>query len=457
MNTPHFPLLILAMLAASSVAFAHTSHSKNSEPTKHAIAIDANINSLEKAASATNAGAAAWIHLANALMQKTRDTLSHDFTAADKAYSKALEIDPNSIEAMVGMAWVRNSEHRFSEGKKWAEKVLAINPKHEDAQALLGDIAVELGNYDEAYDYYQAALDIRADLSSYARAAHLLWLTGDATQAQILMKKGITAGGPYPENIAWCRAELALMQFHSGAIAAAESEARAALEAAPNNPRCLTIMARILASKNETVRAVELYKKAVAINPSHEALSALVDLYKHQGDEAAAKVWFDRVIAYHGKDEQHSHDKAGDQEKHSHHGTNGHQHQASEDLALFLADHDYRLKDAVQEVEMAYETYQNIKVANAAAWCYYKTGDYRKARLFIDRAMKWKTRDATVLYRGGMIYLKLGDDQKGRDLLNRALSLNPNFHPLHSKTAAATLASLSSKPNKKDAVKSPPR
>lgn len=461
MKTPYFPLFGLALLAAFPTAFANPTHSESSSQA-HPVAVknadtDAEITALEKAAKAPDADAAAWIRLANALMQKTRDTLSHDFSAADKAYSRALEIDPDSTEAMVGMAWVRNSEHNFSEGKKWCEKVLAINPKHHDAHALLGDHAVELGKYDEAYDHYQAALDIRADLSSYARAAHLLWLTGDVSQAQILMKKAIASGGPYPENVAWCRAELALMQFHSGALAAAETEARAAIEAAPQNPRCLAIMARVLTAKGETARAIELYKKSVAISPGHEALAALVDLHKLQGDEAGAKVWFDRVLAYHGKEKEHSHGKAHAHGKHHHHGEKGHEHQASEELALFLADHDHRLEEAVREVEKVYETYQNIKVENAAAWCYYKTGNHRKARLFIDRAMKWETRDASILYRGGMIYLKLGDNQKARDLLSRALSLNPKFHPIHSKTATETLASLAAQTKEKDAGDSPPR
>lgn len=460
MNTHYFPLFVLATLAPFTAASAHPPHSETSVQTQPAAVkdtdadTDAEMIALESATQAPDAGAAAWIRLANARMQKTRDTLSHDFSAADEAFSKALEIAPDSTEAMVGMAWVRNSEHNFSEGKKWAEKVLAINPRHHDAHALLGDHAVELGKYDEAYDHYQAALDIRPDLSSYARAAHLLWLTGDASQAQILIKKAIAAGGPYPENVAWCRAELALMQFHSGALAAAESEARAALDAAPENPRCLAIMARVLAAKGETVRAIELYEKSVSINPGHEALAALVDLHKLQGDEVGAKVWFDRVLAYHGKakDQGHTH---GHGEHHHHH--HGHENQASEELALFLADHDHELDEAVREVEKVYETYQSIKVANAAAWCYHQSGDSRKARLFIERAMKWKTRDASILYRGGMIYLKLGDDQKARDLLSRALSLNPGFHPIHSKTASKTLASLAAQaqPQREEVEKAP--
>ncbi len=455
MNNQSIALLGLAIIAVLPVTFARPPLAEIHLPSQQSAAknTDAEIAALEAAANGADASARAWIRLANARMQKARDTLSHDFSAADQAFTKALSMDPGSTEAMVGMAWVRNSQHNFSEGKKWAEKVLAIDPKHHDAHALLGDHAVELGDYDEAYDHYQAALDIRADLSSYARAAHLLWLTGDASQAEILMKKAIAAGGPYPENVAWCRAELALMQFHSGALLTAEIEARAALDAAPNNPRCLMIMARVLAAKGETDRAIKLYEKSVTLSPGHEALAALVDLHKLQGDEAAAKVWFDRVLAYHGKENKHSHGHAHGHGKHHHHEPHGHSHEASEELALFLAEHDHRLEEAVHEVEKVYETYKNIKVANAAAWCYYKSGNLKKARLMIDRALKWNTRDATILFRAGMIYLKMGDDQKARDFLVRATSLNPSFHPIHSKTASNTLQSFAAQPQDKKSQK----
>ena len=114
-----------------------------------------------------------WIALGNEKMQEARNSASHDFKAAEDAFLKALEIRKDSTEAMLGMAWVKNSEHLFEEGRGWAEKALALDPRLADAYALLGDHAVELGEYDVAFDHYQAAIDIRADLSTYSRASHL--------------------------------------------------------------------------------------------------------------------------------------------------------------------------------------------------------------------------------------------------------------------------------------------
>ena len=394
---------------------------------------------LKAATEATGASAAAWVALGNCQMQKARNTLVHDFSPAKKSFKKALALDTGSAEAMVGMAWVKNSEHQFEEGKKWAEKAIAIDPRAHDAHALIGDYAVELGEYDEAYDHYQTALDLRADLSSYGRAGHLLWLVGDSAQAQLLMEKAIAAGGPYPENTAWCRAELALMQFHSGAFLAAELQAGKAMQAAPDNPRVLSIMARIKAAKGDLDSAIELYRKSASITPSHEALAALVDLYQVKGESKLAKDYVAKVLAYHSPSHGHHHHHG---ESHNH----GHDHGAgagSAERALFLAEQNKQLKEAVAEAEKVYQTYRNVRVEETLAWCYYQAGDYQKARRMIERAMRWNTSESILMFRAGMIYLKGGDPKKSFAMLNKCVSLNPNFHPIHSKTATDALRDLS--------------
>ena len=46
-------------------------------------------------------------------------------------------------------------------------------PTARRAYGLLGDAAVEMGDYEAAFKHYQKMLDIRPDLSSYSRGAHL--------------------------------------------------------------------------------------------------------------------------------------------------------------------------------------------------------------------------------------------------------------------------------------------
>lgn len=435
---------LITMITAASAA---TSAFAQQEPKPQSLAEQ--IVMLEANANTADATAATWVALGNRYMQQSRDIVGHDFSKANAAFTRALTLDPKSSEALLGMAWVKNSEHDFAAGKTWAQKALAIDPKAHDAHSLLGDCDVELGNYDEAYDHYQAALDLRLDLSSYSRAALLLWITGDSTQAKLLLQKAIDLGGPYPENIAWCRAELALMHFHSGGLLAAELEAKKAVTEAPNNPRVLAIMARILAAKGDTKEAIAHYTKSVEITPSHVALAALVDLHRVNGDDAEVKKWSEKVFAYHA---QHDLDHDGSHEhqdhKHEHHHKTV---EASAERAMFLAEHGGDIKQATTEAETVYQTFKNIRVEETLAWCYYKAGDFKKARLMIERAMKWGTSDAGLMFRAGMIYHGSGDQVKSRDMLAKAISLNPKFHPIHAKTATETLKALSvSAPKKTD-------
>jgi tetratricopeptide (TPR) repeat protein len=394
--------------------------------------IDIEIANLEKETERRPGNVTAWVRLGDAFMQKSRETMDRRIYArAEAAYTKALALDPEHTGAMVGLAWVNNSRHLFDQGIQWAEKALKRNPSIQQAHALLGDAAVELGDYDRAFEHYQATLDLRPDLSSYSPAAHLLWITGDATRARRLMRKAIDAGGPYAENAAWCRAQLALMLFQGGAMAAAEREVERAQGASPNRPFILAAAARIKAARGRVDEAIGLYRRAVKIRPTHDALVGLGDLLALVGRRDEAEDVYERLVDMHTRGEHgHSQDP---QEGHSH---------GNVQLARFYADHDRSLEEALREVESAYETYKNVFVADTLAWCYHKKGLHEKAVRAMQEALRWKTQDPSFFFHAGMIHAEAGDRATARIYLYRALSLNPRFHPLDATVAAETLEGL---------------
>lgn len=426
---PPFPAMKLPSLflfLALAAAPAHEHHDHPAPAPEKKAAADPELDHLKRLAHLKAAGPGIWVRLGDALMQRARDRVSHDFTEAAAAYGKALALDPEDIGGLVGMAWVKNSEHDFPAGREWAEKALAANPQQVEALALIADGAIELGNYEEAYEHCQAALQVRSDLSTLSRMAHLLWITGRAAQGRAMMQQAIDAGGPYPENTAWCRAELAQMNFHAGAILPAEQLVTKALEAAPDNPRILAIAGRIFAAKQDFPKAISLYEKSAAITPNHEALAALATLYQLTGEKEKAGQQFERVLAYH---EAHSH------------GGQVHSHgEGNAQLARFLADHDREPELALKEARAAYQTYKNVGTTDTLAWCLLKAGKPEEARTMIRRAMKWKTPDAEILFHAGMIELALGQPDVARKYFHRALSLNPDFHPVHAKQAAERIA-----------------
>jgi tetratricopeptide (TPR) repeat protein len=367
---------------------------------------------------------AAWTALGDAFMQKARETADGSYYArAEAAYRKALELNPKGVDALVGLAWVEGGRHEFEASIEWARKALAIDAKCAAAYGLVGDAALEMGDYDAAFDQYQKMLDARPGLASYGRSAHLLHLTGDTRRATMLMSKAIQAGGSYAENTAWCRAQLALMYFSEGAYLPAKQLLEEGLRLRPGDYRLLAAMGKVLAAMKEYKAAIGYYARAVTVAPQQDFVAALGDLYALTGQSEEAKHQYALVesIARINK-------------------ANG----VKGDLgtARFYADHDLHLDRALQLAQLEYKTRPNVYTADTLAWACFKSGDLENAGKYIALALKQNTPEAQFSFHKGMICAKAGDKVAARQALYEALSLNPNFDPLQAPVAIEALRQL---------------
>jgi hypothetical protein len=60
---------------------------------------------------------------------------------------------------------------------------VALDDFNANAHGVMGDALVELGRYDEAFVQIQRMVDLRPDLSSYARVSYARELQGDVVGA----------------------------------------------------------------------------------------------------------------------------------------------------------------------------------------------------------------------------------------------------------------------------------
>ena len=370
----------------------------------------------------------AWTNLGDSYMQKARETADVTYYGhAEKAYQRALDLNPTNVPALNGMAWVNGGRHEFEKSIAWANKAIAISPKDNDAYGLIGDADVEMGNYDAAYTHYQQMLDIHPDTSSYSRGAHLLWLMGDERKGMWLMAKAIKAGGPYAENTAWCRTQLATMLTATGALLPAEQTLEDALKHSPHNYQVLAAMGRLKAAKRDYPAAINYYKQAIEVVPMHDSLVALGDLYQLTGQPEEAKKQFALVEATHQLLKANG--VRGDMQ-----------------IAQFYADHDRNLPEAVAEEELEVKTRPNVYVEDTLAWAYYKVGRYQDAQDMIEKALARHTPEAAFKFHAGMIEAKLNNIVSAKKHLYESLSQNPNFSLIYAPIAADTLKQLGSRP-----------
>ena len=111
-------------------------------------------------------------------------------------------------------------------------------------------------------------------------------------------------------------------------------------------------------------------------------------------------------------------------------------------MALFLADHDLNVDEAVRRARVVYDARPSIQAADVLAWALYKAGQHEEALEYSLAALGQGTQDAMMLFHAGMIYDRIGEYEKARDYLERAVEINPRFSVLYAETAADTIQRL---------------
>jgi tetratricopeptide (TPR) repeat protein len=114
----------------------------------------------------------------------------------------------------------------------------------------------------------------------------------------------------------------------------------------------------------------------------------------------------------------------------------------SRQLALFYADHDMKLDDALHIMRRERAARSDIYTCDALAWVLYKKGDLAAAKTAIAEASRLGTRDARIAYHAGMIEHALGNRRKAAERLQLALNINPTFDVLQADVARETLRTL---------------
>ncbi|MFN2454502.1 MAG: tetratricopeptide repeat protein [Pyrinomonadaceae bacterium] len=362
--------------------------------------------------------------LCAAYMKKARETGDFGYNArAEAALKRSLELSPpaENYDGVRMQAALLLVYHRFNEALEAARRAQAIRPQDPLNYGAMTDALVELGDYTEAFQAAQTMMDLRPNSSSYSRVSYLRELQGDTAGAIEAMRAAAESAGD-PETAAWCRVHLGDLLLNDGKIAAAEHELDNALYTFPDYHAAFAAKARARLAAGETIAAVEFYKRAEARVPLPETAIALGDLYAKLGQAQEAKKQYDllelieRTSAAYGT--------------------------YSRQLALFYADHDMKLDDALAIAQRERATRSDIFTCDALAWCLYKKGQFAEAKTAIDEALRLGTRDARINYHAGMIQQSLGNRRDAARYLQLALNINPFFDALQADVARQTLRAL---------------
>ena len=380
--------------------------------------------------------AQAYAALGAAYFQRARETGDvADYQLAEDSLNKSLDLDSidfSADAALETMAEVCMGEHRFSDALRYAQKALSLGTGDVSPFAIVGDAYADMGEYEKAADAYgrltprDMTLAPRAAYARDSRLSYLKFIHGDTSAAISLMKTAITEGVEaqlQSENLAWLYYELGEYQVHAGDAASADAAYLQALNIHPGDYRALAALGKLRANHGRYAEAIVLYQKAIAVVPMPLYISELGDLYAISGNQAEAEKQY-ALVKYIG--------------------LLGHINQVlhNRDLALFDADHDRNLGEALNLAQKELEVRHDIYTWDALAWALYKNGKMTEAANASEKALKFGTRDPLLLFHAAMIAEGLGHREQARNEMKEALQINPHFHLIYANTAQQKLATL---------------
>lgn len=341
--------------------------------------------------------------LCAAYMKKARETGDFGFNArAETALNRSFELNSSAdnYDAIKLKAMLLLAYHRFGEALEAARRAQEIKPQDPQNYGAITDALVELGDYPAAFKSAQAMMDIKPSTSSYSRVSYLRELQGNTQGAIESMRAAAEAAGD-PETAGWCLVHLGDLLLNSGKASAAEREYDNALRIFPDYYLALAGKARARLAANDTDSAITYYKQAQERVPLPETAIALGDIYAKLGQADEAKSQYDLVEFIEG---------AGSTESKTY----------SRNIALFWADHDIKLDEALTIAKRERETRSDIYTSDVLAWCLYKKGQLTEAKIAMDEALRLGTRDARLFYHAGMIEQALGNKSDAAKYLRRA-------------------------------------
>jgi tetratricopeptide (TPR) repeat protein len=354
-----------------------------------------------------DAGSRALLGLA--LAQRARETGDAAFyTRAEAALRGALALDPDNVEATLGLGSVALSRHRFRDALALGRRAQELAPDSAAPLGVVGDALLELGRYPEAFATFDRMVTLKPSVSSYARIAYARELRGDTAGAiEAMTLAADAAGTSASEGAAFARTQLANLILPARP-AAAEPIYREALLLRPRYAPALIGLGGAREAQGKLRRAAELYRAALAAAPSPDAAAALGRVLARLGQRREAERAYERAHALELDFARHG-------------GRN------ELETAMLDLDRDRNPRDALRRARIGHAKRPSVEGEHVLAWALYKNGRCEEARRHSIRHLRLGTPDSDGLYHRVLIERCLGNERAAATFLKRLRRVEPSY------------------------------
>lgn len=351
--------------------------------------------------------------LAGLFLQRARETGSNEDLVRAEATARS-SLDNRRARNSTALAVLANAllgQHRYVEALDAATELAAAEPDAPSARALLGEIQLELGRYDEARVTFDGLKGLARNPAIGTRLARWLELQGRTEAAHALLvatrDRALQLHELPAEQRAWYRLRVGDIALRHGRLAEAKHELDAALAAQPDDYRVLGLLARLAAVQRDWRGAVRYGERALARTLDPATLGLIGDAYAALGDSAKAEDYF-RVMELSVLRQP------------------GPFHRA---WSLFLLDHDRRVPEVLAKAREEITVRRDVYGWDLLGWALHKSGRDDEAAAALQHALALGTEDAMLHYHAGVIAHAQGRSEDARRELRTALAINPAWHP----------------------------
>ena len=316
-------------------------------------------------------------------------------TAARESIGLRTEHNAQTFGLLVSALLAR---HAFPEALLVAREAHNYDPDSPAQLAMLGEIELEIGDYDSAAVHFQLVKYDGQNFSVGARIARWKELTGHgeaARQLLLALIKRIGDRDDLPrEQRAWFHYRLGELDARLGQFAAADSAYQRGLAIFPDDYRILGGLAHLSALRGQWRSAIEYGDRAIAIQLDPTVLGIVSDAYRQLGDSTAAMQYAQAMKVSALKQPGAIHRTWG----------------------LFVLDHGNtrERKHVLARAHADIKTRHDVYGEDLLAWALFRDGRLTDAREAMVRALAQQTEDPLIFEHASAIAEANGDTVSAR-------------------------------------------
>jgi Tfp pilus assembly protein PilF len=376
-----------------------------------------------------------------------------DEATAELNFRQALQIDPNSLDAVAGLAAIAGggAKNDMSLLLQMAEKAISIDVNFPEAYYWRGTVEANRQQFANAEQDLQTALSkSRNPAPIYVQLGLLRLVQHKEADGKAMLEKALEVDpnsnaairilvqydvamkqpqraidrvkqqiAKEPRNAGFYD-ELGDLQMFTGDLAGAKLSGQSALQIDPGDERAVQLSAQAANGLGDKDGAIAIWRQWSVAHPKDANSISMVALLEEQkGAAQAAMADYKRALQI-----------------------EPHQVIASNNLAYLMVDNGMNPDSALTLAQQARsdEMPKSSNTADTLAWVYFYKGRYSSARDLLEEAIKADKDNPSINYHLGMTYSKMGDKPKA--ILHLRKAENQKSDPKVAQTAATALGQL---------------